>query len=99
MKNRKNVGLAGVIALTAALGFATAPIAAQQSGLVNVSVDNNQILNNVSVQVAANVAAQVCGIAAQVGVISQQLQRTGSFNCTNGTTGDTVQITRASVVQ
>ena len=95
MKTMKRI----VTAAALSIGVVAAPALAQQSGLVNVSVDNNQILNNVSVQVAANVAAQVCGIAAQVGVIAQSLQRTGGFNCTNGTTGDTVQITRATAVQ
>ncbi|WP_267276631.1 hypothetical protein [Arthrobacter sp. CDRTa11] len=33
-----------------------------QDGLVNVSVGNVEILNDVNVAVAANVAAQLCGI-------------------------------------
>ena len=98
MRKVKQMAVASMVAVMVALGVATVPVAAQQSGLVNVSVDNNQILNNVSVQVAANVAAQVCGITAQVGVLAQQLQRPGSYNCTNTTSGDTVQITR-SIVQ
>ncbi|WP_247040643.1 hypothetical protein [Arthrobacter rhizosphaerae] len=33
-----------------------------QDGLVNVSVGNVEILNDVNIAVAANVAAQLCGI-------------------------------------
>ena len=59
MLQMKKMTSAVVLAGMLALGFSVAaPAEAQQTGLVNVSVDNNQILNNVSVQVAANLAAQ-----------------------------------------
>jgi hypothetical protein len=66
--------MAGALALSAA--SMTAPAMAQQSGLVNVDVSNvlnnleldllNNSLNNNTVQVPIGVAANVCGIAANV---------------------------------
>jgi hypothetical protein len=60
---------------------------------VNVYVDDVLTNNNVTVQVAADIAATICGITAQVGVISQQIQKTGNYQCTSAT-GQTVQVTR-----
>ena len=80
-----------------------APVAgvdAQQAGLVNVNVSLNNvcIICNLqtTVQVAAAIAANVCGTAVQVGVLSQQLQRTGGFSCESSTAPiRQVSITRA----
>jgi len=78
----------------------TAPVEAQQrqAGLVNVAIgdiETGDILSNnrVAVGVAANVAASVCGVTAQVGVIAEQVARTGSFRCENQQTSRFVQIT------
>ena len=88
--------LIAAVMTAAALATTVATIPAeaqQQSGLVNVYVDDVLTNNNVTVQVAANVAATVCGITAQVGVIAEQIQRTGNYQCTSAT-GQTVQVTR-----
>jgi hypothetical protein len=70
------------------IGVAPATVDAQrQEGLVNVYIADliydTEILsrNQVGIGVAANVAAQICGLTAQVGVIAQQVARTGSFTC------------------
>jgi hypothetical protein len=71
-------------------GTAGAAAQQQQTGLVNVQVGDittGDILsnNNVSVGAAANIAATVCGLTAQVGVISKQIARTGQFSCDGAT--------------
>ena len=86
-------------AATLAFGLASAPAIAQQVGLVNVAIGDittGDILSNntVAVGVAANVAASVCGVTAQVGVIAEQVARTGAFRCENQQTSRFVQITR-----
>jgi hypothetical protein len=89
------------VALALAFGFASAPAIAQvgQAGLVNVgigSIETGDILSNnrVGIGVAANVAATVCGVTAQVGVIASQVARTGGYRCESETNGRFVQITR-----
>lgn len=95
LRTRKGRVAALATAGTLAFAGATAPIAAAQGppvviggGLVNVQVVNlinGDVLsdNEVGVGVAAGVAAQVCGLTAQVGVIAEQVARTGEFTCTN----------------
>jgi class 3 adenylate cyclase len=93
--------MAAAFALALAVGFApTAPLEAQttQTGLVNVAIgdiETGDILSNnrVAVGVAANIAANVCGVTAQVGVIAEQIARTGNFRCENQQTGRFVQVT------
>jgi hypothetical protein len=71
-------------AVVAVLGFGAAPADAQQprqQGLVNVEIGDITILERVGVGVAANVAANVCIGAVQVGVIAEQVARTGEFVC------------------
>jgi hypothetical protein len=46
---------------------------AQQTGLVNVSLGDVDILNNVNLAVAANVAATVCGVDIPVAVLARQI--------------------------
>jgi class 3 adenylate cyclase len=85
-----------------AFGLATtAPVEAQQqqTGLVNVAIgdiETGDILSNntLAVGVAANVAANVCGVTAQVGVIAQQIAHTGGYRCENQQTSRFVQVTR-----
>ena len=84
--------------LSIGLTVATPPAEAQdQFGLVNVSIGDittGDILSNnqVNLGVAANIAANVCGIPVQVGVLSAQLQSTGSFRCENDQTLKFVQV-------
>lgn len=92
---------AALVALVLSLGLAAATprVDAQtQTGLVNVSVGDistGDILSNntVTVGVAANVAANVCGIQLQAGVLSALLDQQGSFRCENQQTLRFVQIT------
>ena len=90
----------GTVAVAFALGLAVIPAAAQQqNGLVNVAIGDvltGDILTNnrVGIGVAAEVAAAVCGVTAQVGVIASQIAQTGAFDCTNEQNTEFVQITR-----
>jgi class 3 adenylate cyclase len=91
---------AALFALILSIGVTTAPPAEAQvqTGLVNVAIGDittGDILSNntVAVGVAANIAANVCGVTAQVGVIAQQVAQTGGFRCENTTTSRFVQIT------
>lgn len=79
-----------IASLLAISAFAAAPVFAQQSGLVNVDVHNvaNNIAQNlkvnvsqipVTVQVPVGVAANVCGVAANV--LGQQAAG-GGGSCT-----------------
>ena len=50
-----------------------------QDGLVNVNVGDVNILNNVDIGVAAQVAAQVCGVkVGPVAVLGQAVDRSGA---------------------
>jgi hypothetical protein len=74
-------------------GFWTRPVSAQQnrqSGLVNVAVfdiidDVTVVVQdvNVGVGVAANIAANVCGVSVPVAVLSTAVVG-GSYTCDNG---------------
>jgi len=53
-----------------------------QTGLVNVSLGDVNLLNNVNLAVAANVAATVCNVAVPVAVLSHQvIANNGQFSC------------------
>jgi hypothetical protein len=71
-------------------GSAAGPAAAAtttQDGLVNVNVGNVNIARDVNVGVAANVAANVCGVnVGPVVVLAQQVDATGTAAavCTTG---------------
>ena len=99
MFNLKKLTSATVLASTLALGFTAVPATAQQNrqaGLVNVAlfdiIDDVEIVVrdiNVNVVVAADIAANVCGVAVPVAVLaSQVLAGGGEFRCTSDT-GDT----------
>jgi hypothetical protein len=74
----------------AAVSILAVPAAAQQSGLVNVNVSNvlndldldllNNSLNNNTVQVPIGVAANVCGVNANV--LAAQRKAGDPVNCT-----------------
>lgn len=54
----------------------------QQTGLVNVSLGDVSLLNNVNLAVAANVAATVCNVTVPVAVLAQQVVgQGGDFTC------------------
>lgn len=77
-------------------GPATAANQAQQ-GLVNVAIGDittGDILseNTVNLAVAAQIAANVCGVTVPVAVLAQQVFRTGGFSCSTAT--QTVDITQ-----
>jgi hypothetical protein len=71
-------------------GFAGPAAAAnnsRQSGLVNVSIGDVNVLNNANIGVAANVAASVCGVnVGPVAVLAANTAATGTQNtvCTIG---------------
>ena len=71
-------------------GGMVAPAAAQQQdGLVNIIVEDNEILsrNDVAIGVAANIAANVCGVkVGPIAVLATQVDRSGvaeDVNCIN----------------
>lgn len=92
---------AALCAISLSLGMAivTPPAAAQnQTGLVNVAIGDittGDILSNnqVTVGVAANTAANVCGIELQASVLSALLDQQGSFRCENRQTLKFAQVT------
>lgn len=90
--------MAALFAFVLALGpTMTPPAEAQvQNGLVNIAVNIDDVvdIDKVAIGVAANIAANVCGVGVQVGVVAQQLARGGPFSCTNTVTGDSVNITQ-----
>jgi hypothetical protein len=96
--------IAAALAVTGALAVPAAaeaqgPPVVIGGGLVNVQVvdliDGDVLSdNNVGVGVAAGVAAQVCGVQAQVGVIARQLARGDDFSCTNDAGTQGVDITQ-----
>jgi hypothetical protein len=74
MKKRLAAGLA-VVAI--GVGAAGAPAASAQQnvgqrGLVNLNVGDVTVLQNVGIGVAANVAAQVCGVQVNAAVLATQ---------------------------
>ena len=88
-----------IASIVLAASCAAAPALAQQSGLVNVDVKNvaNNIAQNlevdvsqipVTVQVPVGVAANVCGVAANV--LGQQAAG-GAGNCTATTTSTALE--------
>jgi hypothetical protein len=82
--------LAAVSASALLAGSAAAPAMAAtttQDGLVNVNVGNVNVARDVDVGVAANVAAQVCGVnVGPVQVLASQVDATGTAAsvCTTG---------------
>ena len=101
---RMKSATAALSAVILSIGLTTtapAPVDAQtQTGLVNVAIGDittGDILSNnkVTVVVAANIAANVCGIPVQVGVLSLQLQNQGFFYCKNTQTNRFARATRA----
>lgn len=64
------------------MGAIGAPAAAQveQDGLVNVNVGDITIAENVNIGIAANVAANICGVrVGPVAVLATQVDRSGDM--------------------
>ena len=92
------VGAAGAL-VTGSL-FVAAPAQAQPlvtGGLVNVTLNDVTILENVGVGVAANVQANVCGVqvGAQVLTILSGLAQDQDVECSNEAGDQTVTIEQA----
>jgi hypothetical protein len=69
-----------LVAGALSLGFAgPAPAQVQvQDGLVNVAIGDIEVLNNANIGIAAEVAAQVCGVkVSQIAVLAEQVDRSG----------------------
>lgn len=106
MNIRKSVATVGVAgALAGGSLFVAAPAQAQPvitGGLVNVTVvdlldvNNNRILQNVGVGVAANVMAQVCGtqVGANVLNILSGTRQGQTVSCSNNAGNQTVSISQ-----
>lgn len=90
----------GALAIGASFAGAVTPAHAQnnsqQNGLVNVSVGDVSVLDNARIGVAAQVAANVCGVnVGPVAVLAANVDATG-VQRTVCTTGDqAVRITQA----
>ena len=81
---RKRVAAAlAVCALSVGAGADVAAAQPEQNGLVNVFISDVLNNNEVGIGVAANVGANVCVGNVQVGVIANQVARTGGFTCQN----------------
>ena len=85
----KRLILSSVLALTMALSVGASTAASQnnsqQIGLVNISLGNVEVLNNVNLAVAAQVVAAVCGNPITVGVLATQVinQEGATTMCTS----------------
>ncbi|GAA1758539.1 hypothetical protein [Kocuria aegyptia] len=79
---RKSVATVAAAGVLLGGGMAMPAYAAQQDGLINVVVidDNNEILsnNNVAIGVAAQIAANVCGVkVGPLAVLGRAVDRSG----------------------
>ena len=74
-----------VVAGALSVGLA-GPVTAQQQvqdGLVNVAIGDVELLNNVNIGIAAEVAAQVCGLkVSNVAILAEQVDATRGGNVT-----------------
>ena len=84
-----------VMACTGALVPAHAAPPVDQDGLVNVSVGDIDILNDVNVGVAAAVAANICGVkVGPVAVLGRAVDRSGETETVCETAQGPVDITQ-----
>lgn len=87
---RKFIALLCVCSMVAVVGVSPAAAApgnnSHQVGLVNVSLGDVALLNNVNLAVAANVAATVCGVTVPISVLATQvIGGGGTFECSTTT--------------
>lgn len=82
MRLRRSFVALCLVSLLALMGVSSSIAAnnSQQTGLVNVSLGDVKLLNNVNLAVAANVAATVCGVTVPVAVLAQQVVGQGGGN-------------------
>ena len=88
MHAKKSVAAVVCAAIVAVVGVGPGAAAnnSNQSGLVNVSLGNLALLNDVNLAVAANIAATACNVAVPVAVLAQQvIANSGQFSCTTAT--------------
>jgi hypothetical protein len=94
---RKLIAVACVCSMIAVVGVSPAVAAgnnSNQTGLVNVSLGDVALLNNVNLAVAANLAATVCGVTVPVAVLARQVVAgSGDFTC--DTTSGPLSVTQA----
>jgi len=91
----------GFATLVATVAFALAGVSSgvaannsNQTGLVNVSAGDVNLLNNVNLAVAANVAANACGINVPIAILATQVATGGQdVVCTIGTDPNAMPIT------
>jgi hypothetical protein len=77
------------------VGAAGPASAQQQDGLVNVAVGDVTILQDVNVGVAAQVAANVCGVkVGPVAVLATQVDRSGAQQTVCTTGGQAIRLTQ-----
>jgi hypothetical protein len=77
--------LAGVAAPTAS--------AQEQDGLVNVMIGDISILNDANIGVAANVAANICGVrVGPVAILATQVDRSGEQRTVCGTGDQAIRL-------
>ena len=94
MLHKSGVVVASGLMFTAALG---APAQAQvtQDGLVNVNVGDVTILEDVNIGVAAQVAAQICGVkVGPVAVLGRAVDRSGDTSTRCEADGAPITITQ-----
>jgi hypothetical protein len=73
---------ASVLALVVGVSSTVAANNSNQTGLVNVSLGDVALLNNVNLALAANVAATVCNVTVPVAVLAQQVVgQSGDYTC------------------
>jgi hypothetical protein len=91
--------LSGTLLATAVLAggtFAGTASAQQQNGLVNVFIGEVNILNDANIGVAAQVAANVCGVkVGPVAVLGRAVDRSGDTETVCETDQGDVTITQA----
>src|SRR5437868_5166971 len=96
MHAKKSVAAVVCAAIVAVVGVAPGAAAnnSNQTGLVNVSLGNVTLLNDVNLAVAANVAATACNIAVPVAVLADQIINNGG-TCSCNTSSGPLSITQA----
>ena len=84
---------------TALMAFSVASPAGaqvQQNGLVNVNVGDVNILNNANIGIAAQIAANICGVkVGPVAVLGTAVDRSGATRTVCTTNQGPVRITQA----
>jgi hypothetical protein len=84
MTLRRSLASLLIVSLLAVAAATSAPAQnnSRQTGLVNISLGNVDVLNNVNLAVAANVAATVCNVTVPVAVLAQQVvAQGGDYTC------------------